>query len=283
MNLKSAAVKYSVLILSAAVAAIGISVFLVPNEIAAGGFSGAATLIRYYTGLPVGMTVLFMNVPVFILAFRRLGLKFVVDSVIGTVALSIFIDLWQFIPSYSGDRMLACLFGGIITGAGLGAVFLSGATTGGVDIIAKLLHLKFPHLSVGRLMLMIDGAVIAASIAVYGELESALYAAIAIYAQSAVTDKLLYGADKGKIYLINSKHSDRIAKAIIGELRRGATILSAKGAYSSEPVGLILCAVRRHETAAVLRLVRRIDPDAFTVAFEAGEIRGRGFPLRIKE
>lgn len=277
MNVRSAVLRYAGIIASSAAAALGISMFLAPNDIAAGGFSGAATIIRSLTGLPVGMTVILLNLPVFLLAFKKLGAAFLINSVIGTVSLSVFIDLFGAAAHYEGDKMLAALFGGIITGGGLGAVFLLGATTGGVDIIAKLLNMRFMHLPVGRLMLMIDGVVIATAAVVYGNIESALYAAVAIYAQSVVTDKLVYGADKGKIYLINSKESGSIAKSIVGDLGRGATVISAKGAYSGESVGLILCAVRRHETAAVMKIIKKNDPEAFTVSFEAGEIRGRGF------
>lgn len=273
--------KYIKMILSAFVAAFGIAVFLVPNKIAAGGFSGAATLIYHYTGLPVGLTMLALNIPVLYLGYRKLGLKFIINSVICTVAMSVFLDVIpQILPIYPGDKMLACVFGGAITGAGLGFVFLSGATTGGVDIIAKLTHMKLPHLSIGRLMLFADGIIIALSALVYGTIESALYAAIAIFAQSTVIDRLIYGADKGKIYLINSKKSDEIANKILTSLNRGVTKIHATGAYSKSEIALLMCAVRPFESAHMTRLVRSVDPNAFTLTLEAKEILGLGFKTK---
>ncbi len=273
-------VKYPTIIFGTAVAALGIGLFLVPNDIVCGGFSGVATLLNHYLGLPVGTVVLFMNIPVFLLGFRVLGLKFLFDSLCGAFSLSVFIDLWgAVLPSYVGDKMTASLFGGILAGAGFGLVFLCGATTGGVDIVARLVQRKFAYITLGRLVLLLDTVVIALSAFVYGSLENALFGAIAIYTQSALLDRIIYGADKGKVYLINSKKSDEIVGALLNQVHRGATKLYAQGAYGGENENVVLCCVRRNESAQVTSVIKKIDPNAFTISFEAGEIRGKGFKI----
>ena len=193
-------------------------------------------------------------------------------------ALSVFLDLIPaVIPTYQGDKFLCAIFGGILSGAGLGLVFLASTSTGGVDLIAKLINHKYPHLPIGRLILILDGTVILMSTLVSGEIESALYATVAIYSQSAVIDKIVYGADSGKVFLINSQKSLEIASQINSVIKRGATLLCAQGAYTNTQTTVILCAVRRHEASDVMKIIKTTDKNAFTLTLDAGEIFGLGF------
>ena len=261
-----------------ALVAVSISCFAAPNDIAAGGFSGVGTLLNYLFSLPIGLTVLIMNIPVFIVGGRRFGGMFLMKTIIATALLSLLIDLAAvFLPHYSGDRLLSALFGGVLSGFGFALVFMRGATTGGVDIIAKLINLRYSHISIGRLIMILDAVVVAASAVVYGNIESALYAVVMIFVQSKAIDAVLFGMDKGRVLLINSREHERIAQEIMEKMHRGVTVISAKGAYSKQNQPMILCAVRPYESAALRAIVREIDKTAFMVSLDAGEVVGEGF------
>lgn len=258
--------------------AVSISCFAAPNGIAAGGFSGVGTLLNYLFSLPIGLTVLIMNIPVFIVGGRRFGSIFLIKTVIATALQSLLIDLAAFfLPHYSGDRLLAALFGGVLSGLGLALVFMRGATTGGVDIIAKLINLRYSHISIGRLIMILDAIVVAAAAVVYRNIESALYAVVMIYVQSKAIDAVLFGMDKGRVLLINSRKHEQIAQQIMDKMHRGVTVISAKGAYSNQNQPILLCAVRPYESAALRAIVREIDKTAFMVSLDAGEVVGEGF------
>ena len=258
--------------------AVSISCFAAPNGIAAGGFSGVGTLLNYLFSLPIGLTVLIMNIPVFIVGGRRFGSIFLIKTVIATAFQSLLIDLAAvFLPHYSGDRLLAALFGGVLSGLGLALVFMRGATTGGVDIIAKLINLRYSHISIGRLIMILDAFVVAAAAVIYRNIESALYAVVMIYVQSKAIDAVLFGMDKGRVLLINSRKHEQIAQQIMDKMHRGVTVISAKGAYSNQNQPILLCAVRPYESAALRAIVREIDKTAFMVSLDAGEVVGEGF------
>ena len=258
--------------------AVSISCFAAPNGIAAGGFSGVGTLLNYLFLLPIGLTVLIMNIPVFIVGGRRFGSIFLIKTVIATALQSLLIDLAAvFLPHYSGDRLLAALFGGVLSGLGLALVFMRGATTGGVDIIAKLINLRYSHISIGRLIMILDAFVVAAAAVIYRNIESALYAVVMIYVQSKAIDAVLFGMDKGRVLLINSRKHEQIAQQIMDKMHRGVTVIGAKGAYTKQNQPILLCAVRPYESAALRAIVREIDKTAFMVSLAAGEVVGEGF------
>lgn len=257
-----------------------ITAFISANEISPGGFTGIATLINYVAQVPTGIVLLALNVPVIILGFVKLGGVFIFKTACATVMLSVCLDINEKIaPQFETDSILASLFGGILMGLGLSLVLLRGATTGGVDIIAKLINRKFRHISVGRIILVLDATVILLAAFVYKNIESALYSVVAMYASSRVMDTLLYGADKGKLIHIVTEMPDQISHAINERLHRGVTKVSATGAYTGESRTMLICTVRRHEAAAVHDIIREFDPAAFIIVSDAGEIIGEGFKL----
>ena len=258
--------------------AVAVNTFSAPNNIAPGGVTGLSILINYVTQAPIGTVMFLLNIPLFLLGLYLLGWKFIAKTVVATFMMSIIIDVTApFIPAYQGDMILVALFGGVLEGLGLGLVFLRGATTGGSDLAARLLSLKFPHLSLGRLMLSVDAVVILVAALVFQNVESVLYAVIMLFVSSRVVDGLLYGADRGKMILVVSRKSGEIAKEVMDQLERGVTLLQGKGAYTGENQEVLLCAVRRHEVAKLHTIVRSVDPDAFWMVAEAGEIMGEGF------
>ncbi|QEY33966.1 YitT family protein [Caproiciproducens galactitolivorans] len=259
--------------------AVSVDVFTAPNHIAPGGITGVCTMINYIWHWPIGMTGLLFNIPIFIWAIMEIGYKLVGKTIIATVFVSVAIDvIAKVLPHYTGEKMVAALFGGLLEGVGLSLVFMRGGTTGGTDMIARLLGRRLRNFSMGKLMLGIDSVIILTSAIVYGSIESALYAVIAIFVSTRLIDSILYGTDTGtgKLLFIISKENDEITKDIL-EMDRGVTILKSRGAYSGREGEVLLCAVRRYEVVKVKDIVRSHDKNAFMIVGEAGEISGEGF------
>ena len=255
-----------------------ITCVMAPARVSPGGITGVATVINYLLDLPVGATALVLNIPLFVLGFLKFGAGFVARTAAATTIASLFLDLTAaLVPKLSLNGILAAIFGGMLLGLGLGTVLLRGATTGGTDIAAKLINARFPHISVGRCVLISDVLVVALTALVYGNIESALYSVVALYASSRVMDGLLYGADSGKLIFAVSEKAQEISKGIMSELGRGVTVLPARGAYTGRESCMLVCAVRRHEVGALHRIIRSTDEGAFIIVCEAGEILGEGF------
>ena len=258
--------------------AISINVFTAPNGIAPGGISGIAIIINHFTGLPIGTLNLAMNITLLLIGYKVLGRRFTFNTLktiaIGTVFLDVILVN---LPTYTSNPLLGALFGGVCLGASLGLVFLRGSTTGGLDIVTRLVQKKRPHLSMGRVMLILDFCVLGASMAAFGSIEVGLYGLISIFVTSQVVDAILYGADVGKLALIISDKSDEIARAVMSQLDRGATLLKGVGAYSSEEKHVLMCALRKQEFYRLKKLTYEIDPKAFLIVTEAGEVAGEGF------
>lgn len=258
--------------------AAAITVFTAPNNIAPGGLTGVATILNRLLAFPIGTTVLVLNIPLFLLAARILGTRFLAKTVIATVSASLFLDITPlFLPAYTANSMLAALYGGLFSGFGLALVFLRGGTTGGTDIAARLINHRSPHVSIGRSFLILDAVVIASSAVAFRSVESALYAVITIFVSSKVIDQMIYGGDKGKLLYIISDCGEKLASAIIKEVKRGVTILNSTGAYTGNKNSVIMCAVRINEVARVRKVVKTIDPKCFLIIGDASEIIGDGF------
>lgn len=266
--------------------AVSVKMFTAPNHIAPGGVTGVSTMLNYLFGWPIGTLSLLLNIPIFIWAILQIGYKLVIKTIGATIFVSAAIDLIGLvIPAYTGNPMLAAIFGGCLEGAGLSLVFMRGATTGGTDLIARLLNRRVRFVSMGKLMMCVDFLIVAASAFVYRSIESALYALIAIFVSTKLIDAILYGTDigTGKIMFIISEKNDDIAKEIMRDLDRGVTILDAKGAFTRRESEVLLCAVRRYEVAQVKDIVRTIDKAAFMIVGDAGEISGEGFRASLPE
>ena len=250
-----------------------------PNDIAFGGITGVAQIIQVFLpAAPVGVVTILLNVPLFLLGWRLLGGKLLLSSLYAMAVTSLAIDvvdhLFTFPPM---DPMLAAIFGGVILGATLGVVFLRGATTGGTDLIARLLKLALPWLPMGRLVLAVDLVVIAATALAFQNLNSALYGIVALYISSLVVDAVLYGLDTAKVAYIISDRSEDICRSIVDRLDRGITILPGRGFYSGEERKVLLCAFKQREIAVIRAIVKELDPDAFLIVCPAHEVLGEGF------
>lgn len=258
--------------------ALSITVIIDANMLSAGGVTGISTLVHRFTGIPTGLLVFVINIPIIILGFVKLGKRFIVKTAIATAMVSLSLEITEnYLPTYETDNILAAIFGGMVMGLGLSFVFMRGGTTGGVDIIAKVINRRFRHLTVGRVLLVMDGAVILITAIVFRNIETALYSVIAMFVSSKVMDTVLYGSDRGKIIYIVTDNPEEISKAIIERVARGVTMLKAKGAYTGNEKEMLMCTVRLNEVSAVYSVVNEFDKNAFVVVGEAGEILGEGF------
>lgn len=262
--------------------ALSVDLFLDPSQIAPGGFSGLAMVVKYLTGLPIGAVVLAMNIPLLIMAFLKLGKHFLLYTAYATILSSVLIDLWAFLPAFTQDLLLASIYGGVLMGAGLGMVFAGNATTGGSDIISRLVRLRYPQLQLGKILLLVDCIIIAISASVFHDINRALYAVISLYVSSLLIDMIMNGLDYATMIFIVSDHSEKIASAIQENLERGATYLDGRGAYGGTHKQVILCTVKRNESSALYNIVHTIDPNAFLIASEAHQVFGNGFSLYRK-
>lgn len=271
---------YLIIVLGAAVYALSVSFFTAPNNIAPGGITGIATLLHYLIYVPIGTTALILNIPLFIWGAIKSGARFIIRTVIASSLVSVFIDLFALLSvHYEGDRMIAAIFGGILSGIGLGIVFLRGGSTGGTDIIGRNLHDKYPFLSVGSIILISDAIVIVLSSIVYKSLESGLYAIIAIFVSTKLIDAVVFGfsRDNGKLLIIITADPERMAELLTHDADRGVTVLAARGGYSGAPKGVILCATHPRDVYRVRSHISTADPTAFVITTNASAISGLGF------
>ena len=256
--------------------AAGLLVFTIPNNIAPGGVSGLATALAHISSLPVSLWSLLLNLPLLLWAWRAMGKRSLLLTLLSTVLLSVFLELLAFLPVYTGDVLMAAIFGGAVMGLGIGLLFLRGISTGGTDLLALLLRPLFPNTPSGSLLLMIDALVVGFAVVVFRELEVALSSAISIYISARVIDTMAQGVDYAKVIFIVSTRADVISQALnAGE--RGNTLLPAVGGYTGEAKTLIITVTKRRELAQKLRLIKSLDPDAFTFVSNATEVHGEGF------
>lgn len=256
---------------------IAINCFLSRNNILNGGFTGIATILNYLFDLPIGTVIFIMNVPLFLIAFKKLGAKFVLRTVWATLINSVSIDLGVILPIYQNDLLLSSLFGGALVGLALGIIFIRNATTGGVDIIAKLVKLKFPHISMGRSILLFDAFVVILGGIIYKNFESMLYAAVVIFVSAQVLDYVIFGVSRGAMILIISEQSEKLCNMIISDLDRGVTILKAQGGYSKTDKDVLLCACFDNQTHKLIKKIKSADENAFFIVTQSKQILGNGF------
>lgn len=275
---------YAVITLGSLLYALAYNIFYAPNLVAMGGLTGLGQVINALVpALPVGTMVFVMNVPLFFLGWKYIGGHLLVSSLYAMTFSSFAIDLmdmvYQFPPM---DTMLAGIFGGALLGLGIGLVFSKGATTGGTDLIARLLKLKFAWLPMGTLVLIPDFVVIVLAALAFGKVESALYGIVSLFVTTKVMDTVLYGLDSSKVAYIISDACDAIAQAVIA-MDRGATILHGEGAYSGDEKKVLLVAFKQKEIVPLKEKVNEIDPRAFLIVCDAHDVLGEGFRTYSKD
>ncbi|MBQ5866602.1 MAG: YitT family protein [Oscillospiraceae bacterium] len=258
--------------------ALGFDLFLAPGGMNAGGLSGLAMIFVHLTNIAsVGVITALLNVPLFILAGVKIGKKFFFGSLIGMLFTSLFIDLLALLPVPEVEPLLGAIYGGVICGAGLGFVFAAGVSTGGSDIIVRLLKLKYRHVPIGVISMSFDAVVAILTGVVFHDVNSALYTGIAIYISGKIIDMVVYSFDYSTVALIITKNYEQVAQTISDKLERGATYLHGEGTYSRNQTKVVLTAVKKQQVAELKELVVDIDPDAFIIVQEAHQVLGDGF------
>lgn len=258
--------------------ALGFDLFLEPNHINVGGVSGIGQLLSHVSGFgTVALWSVLINVPLFLISIKGVSREFFFGSLLGMALSNLFLELLVTLPTPQTDPLLACLYGGVLTGFGLGLVFISGASTGGVDIVARLLRPSFPGLPIGRIMLFIDIITVALTGVVFGDLNKALYSAVTLYVCDMVLDGVVYGLDYSTVALIISDRNEEIGRAICDQLERGVTVLHGHGYYSGQDKQVLLSAIKKRQVAELKQLVTQVDPDAFIILQEAHQVLGDGF------
>lgn len=261
-----------------AIYGLGFQFFCYPNNIVSGGVAGIAMIINYLTTLPVGAMTVILNIPLFIFSWKRLGLRFLIGSLVGMLSLSFFIDFFSiFNVVATDDALLGAVYGGVLKGLGLGLVASANATTGGMDIVAKFLRRKYQYINFGTFMLLLDAVVIVAFALIFARYESGMYSVISMYLSSKLIDLVLYGAVNSKVCYVITDESAKIKDAITNRLHRGVTYLHGEGAWSGSEKDIILCVIKRSQIVELKNLVREIDEKAFMIVSDSREVFGKGF------
>ena len=278
------AIWFGKLIIGAAIFSLGFDLFLEPNGLNAGGLTGLAMVLVYFMGFgSVGTITTLVNLPLFILGGKKIGKKFFFGSLVGMLALTLTIDLFTIIPVPETDPLLAALYGGVICGAGLGIVFMAGTSTGGSDILVRLLKLKYRNVPIGQISLCFDALVVALTGLVFHDVSKSLYTGITVFLCSQVIDAMVYRFDYSKVALIITSEHQQIADAIGKKLDRGATLLHGEGSYTHREMKIVLAAVKKQQIAELKELVMEIDPNAFVILQEAHQVLGDGFSRYSKD
>lgn len=272
---KEALRSYGMIVLGCLLGGAAYPLFLVPNNIAPGGLTGVATVLNYLFGFPVGLTSMLMNVPLFMMGYKMLGGTFAFRSLVAMVLFSLCIDLMQF-PPLTDDVLLASVYGAILLGIGLGLILRGGATTGGSDMIAKLLNRKMPFLTVGGILMAVDCLVILLA-AFTMNTRAALYSLVCIFVSAKVIDLVLAGFGSAKMCFVMSRKSDAICQRIMQEMERGVTILPVIGGYTGKESKALISVVDHKEVAILKRIVRELDATAFMFITDTHETLGEGF------
>lgn len=276
-EIKEFAIDTLIFIIGGVLCSIDVNCFTARNHILDGGFTGLAIILNYLFNTPIGTVIFIMNIPLFVIAFRKLGTKFVFRTVWATFFMSLLIDVGTILPIYKNDLLLCSLFGGALSGIGLGIIFVRNATTGGIDIIAKLIQIKHPQISIGRTFLIFDFSVVLLGGIIYRNVESMLYAAVVIFVSAQVIDYIIYGVNKGSMIMIITDNGNEIRQMILNEFNRGVTVLDGRGGYSGTEKNVLICACHNNQTMKFIKKIKSADENAFFIVTQSKQILGNGF------
>ena len=257
---------------------IGIYNFAVNAAFPLAGISGIALIFYHLFKLPIGLVTMLLNVPIAVFCFKTLGRRFFVRSVQSVIITSLVIDyVVPLLPLYSGDRLLAAVCTGVFSGLGYALIFMDNSSTGGMDFITMAVKFKRPHISLGKIVFISDTIVVLIGGFIFKDVDGTIYGMIITYLLTIVIDKILYGIDAGKVTLIVTEKGKEVARLIDEYSGRGSTLIKAKGSYSGNEKDVVMCACNNKQMYTIRKLVKEIDPAAFTVILESNEVVGEGF------
>lgn len=264
-------------ILGAIIMAIATSLFLLPNQLSTGGFAGIATILYYFLNIPMGTTIILINIPLFLWAIYKLGKGFVIKSFIGTTLFSVFINILDKVNPLTQDRFLACIYGGIVMGLGTAIILKANSSTGGSDLISTIAKKYNPNIRMGSIITILDCVIVGLNMLFFKEIEVGLYSAIAIYLVGKMIDIIFEGIYFTKLIIIISNKNEEIANEITKNIGRGVTGLYGKGMYKDEQKLILICAVSRKNIGQIKQAAQSIDPHSFLIITNAREVFGLGF------
>lgn len=260
-----------------ALVAFAVSSLIAPNRIVQGGISGVAIIVYYMSGVPISVTNLIVNVILIIFGIKILGKKFIIKTFVCVFILSLFLEIFSVIPPLTDDKLLASIFGGIIYGVGIGLTLLKGASSGGTDIIGRICQYFFPHMPIGKLLLIVDGMVILCGFIAFRDLNLVMYGIVAIFISTFAIDYLIKKLNVSKLAFIITSKGDEISKRLISTSGRGVTKINVVGAYTNENKVMLMCAIKDYEMPEFQKKIEDVDEYAFTVFSESQQIFGNGF------
>lgn len=263
--------------------AVGIALFLNPNDLAPGGVTGIAILVNRFTGVETGTLLFLLNIPILLLGIWRFGWKFTISTIYSLAVTTVFTNYLEPFGAITQDRLLASIVGAAVIGFGMGIIFKCHATTGGMDIIVKILRQKYPYMKTGSLYFILDLVVVAAAGVVFGNFESAIYAGIAVFVSMYALDFVLYGKDGARLLYIISDHTDEITKRLLSQAQVGVTILYGEGAFQNKDKRIAMCVADKKKSLVVEEIIKEIDPEAFLIITSANEIYGKGYKNILAE
>lgn len=253
------------------------SLFLLPNQLSSGGFSGIATIVYYLLEIPLGTTILVLNIPLFVMSLIKNGKHFFINAIAGTAGLSIFLNIFEKLKPITTDRFLACIYGGIIAGIGTAIILKANASTGGTDLLTQIIKAYKPNIRISNLLVILDTIIVITNVIFFKELEIGLYSAITIYIMGKMLDIFFEGIDFAKMVYIISPKNEEISKKIGEKIKRGSTSLYGKGMYKKKDREVLFCVASRNEVREIRKIVNEIDKDAFIVITNVREVFGEGF------
>lgn len=271
-------------IIGSLVFAVGVNIFTTPNEIAPGGVTGIATMLHSMTNIQMGTLTFLLNIPLVILGLVVIGKRFTLSTFRTLFVLSVITNITEsFLPAYTENTLVASLFGGAAIGIGMGIIFLRGSTTGGTDILGRVLLRYFQHIPLGKILLAIDFVIVAAAGFYYGTLEAALYALVSVYVTERAMDSVLYGFNETRIAYVVSEKPLEVAQRVMDETERGVTYLNGEGGYQRDKKLVIMCAMPSRQFAHFKRIVLEVDHAAFIMVAPASNVIGEGFKQTFDE
>ncbi len=260
--------------------AVGIYNFALYANLPLAGISGICLILYKIFGLPIGLGTVILNIPIAFLCYKLLGRNFFIRSIKSMLISSFFIDIIApLFPVYQGDRLLAAVCSGVISALGYAIIYLRNSSTGGSDFVIMAVKALHPHLSLGNITFAIDGSIILIGGMLFSDVDGIIYGIMMSYLMSVVIDKVMYGADRGKLALIVTEHGDEIAVEIEKQTDRGATFLKAQGSFSKLDKQVVMCACDNKQMFLVQRIARQCDPKSFTIILESSEVLGEGFKM----
>lgn len=269
--------QYIIIFLGAILYAFSVAVILEPNRLAPGGASGLAIIINSYTGIKTGTIIFVLNIPLMIMGIKNFGIKFLYTTIFAIFVNSIFINIFEFIPKPVDDIFLGAVCGGVLDAVSLGIIFRQGGTSGGTDIVAKLVKKKIPHFEIGKIFIAVDMAVVLLSAFAFKNIENAVYSAICVVITGQILDRILYGGQNARMLYIISDCSKEISERLLKELDTGVTYLKGTGGYTSREKNVIMCIIRKRRLPQTLKVIKEEDDSAFIIVTLADKVVGEGY------